>query len=355
LTNRALASVALCIIAAPADACRCPQRNLAEYFEAAREVVTAKLISSSRVDEPPPRLALQFELLAPAYKSSRRLSVGGRTHYTTSAASAACGIQPEEGAVYVLFAYPGSDGGPHRMQVDSCSGSRVLLATDSRDPAGFQDVPARFVAQQLNALGGLEVLRRIADAQPTADDPQNDRLVGLLDVSGFSHAGHALLLARPERGARQMARLGGYDGLAAREVGYETPAAVVYARVDGWYRLRTAEGEYGWLPPEFAGTFFSYADLPVGRLAYLPLPWHGFLWPSPGAGLPVRVIPPQDQREQPVEVLESARVGGALWFRIRLLRNSPCEDGSAEQGNGGWIPAYRDDGAPAAWFYARGC
>ena len=343
---------ALLVATAPADACRCAQRNLAEYFDAASEVATARLHSVTGMEER--RLMLQFELLAPPYKTQRSLSAGDRLSYQTAASSAACGIAPEKDAVYVLFARQTGDE-TTMLQIDTCSGTRVLLPTDGQAREGFKDVPARFIPQQLNALAGLSVLKSIAAAQPDASDANNETLVGLLDVAGFSHAGHALLLARPDPDAERQAEVDDYGGLATREVGYETPSAVVYARVGGWYKLRTSNGDYGWLPPEYAGTFFPYDELPVRRLAYLPLPWHGFVWPSPGAGLPVRVLPPDGQREQPAEILESTSIGGSLWFRVNLLEASPCEGGQGGKGTTGWIPGYREDGTPVAWYYSRGC
>lgn len=345
----------LCVVSVPADACRCVQRDLADYFDGATKVVTARLIAASKSDADPPRLDLQFEVLVPAWKSSRAPAVGAQIHYSTALSSAACGLSPEVGAVYLLFAYPSAETPESELQVDTCSGSRVLLSADGRAQEGFQDVPARFVPQQLNALAGLAVLTKIAAAQPDANDPDNTTLVGLLDVSGFSHAGYARLFERAERDAELIARADGYEGLQARETGYETPAAVVYAHVGGWYKLRTADGVFGWLPPDYAGTFFPYADLPVRRLAYVPLPWHGFVWPSPGAGLPLRMLPPEGRQEQPVEILETSIVGDSIWFRVNLLPTSPCEGGETVQGTGGWVPAYREDGAPLAWFYSRGC
>jgi hypothetical protein len=346
----------LCVVAAPADACRCVQRSLADYFDAAREVVTARLVAVKENAAYPGRLALQFEVVAPAWKSPRALAVGAQITYSTASSSATCGLSPEAGAVYVLFAYPSAATSAAELRVDTCSGSRVLLPVDGgRAPEGFEDVPARLVPQQLGALAGLAVLGEIAAAQPDPNDPDNMTIVGLLDVSGFSHAGQARLFERRDRDARVIAQPDGYEGLQSRELGYESPAAVVYAQVDDWYRLRTADGMFGWLPPDYAGTFFPYTDLPVRRLAYVPLPWHGFVWPSPGAGLPLRTLPPGGQNEQPVEVLETDVVGGAPWFRVNLLPSSPCAGGESGQGTTGWVPAYREDGTPLAWFYARGC
>lgn len=358
MTKAAAAALLLWLAVMPAQACRCAQRNLADYFDAAQEVVMGRLSGWERVEGDAAQLALRVRLVAPAYKTATAPAgaSGDRVIYRTADHSAACGLAPSVGAVYLLFAQPGGTGEAGTpLQVDSCSGSRVIVPASGGEAVGFQDVPARFVAQQLNGLAGLELLRAIARQQPDANDIGNDKLVGLLDVSGLAHAGHALLFERPSRDGPAPVRITAITELQTREVGYETPAAVVYAHANGWYRLRRAKGGFGWLPPDAAGSFFPYAQLPVRRLAYMDLPWHGFLWPQPGAGLPYRESMPPGRREQPVEVLESMTLGGSPWFRIVLLADDPCGGGRVGSGSTGWIPAYRESGGPAVWFYSRGC
>ena len=351
--SRLFTLVALSAVALPADACRCVQRNLAEYFDAAHEVVMGRLISAESSGAEASKIQLTFDLPVPAYKSQRELNVGDRISYMTAASSAACGIPPDVNATYILFAT--ESGESSLLQIDTCSGSRVLLSSDGKSQSEFQDVPARFIPQQLNALAALPVIQAVIAAQPNPLDPDNEQLIGLLDVAGFSHAGHALLLENPDRSAKSVAKPASYEEIASREVGYEVPAAEVFAVVDGWYRLKTKDGGYGWLPPDYAGTFFPYEELLIRRLAYIPLPWHGFVWPHPGAGLPLRMLMSDGKLEQPVEILESATIGDALWFRVNLLPKSPCDGGETARGTGGWIPAYAENGAPVAWFYSRGC
>lgn len=354
----AFVALLLWLAATPAQACRCAQQNLADYFDAAQEVVMGRLSGWKPVEGEEAQLALRVELVAPAYKTST--TAAGDTDdiriYRTADNSAGCGLASSAGAVYLFFAEPGGIGEADApLQVNSCSGSRIILPTDGSEPVGFQDVPARFVPQQLNGLAGMELLRTIAQHYPNPADISNDKLIGLLDVAGFSHVGHALLFEQPSREGAQPVRISSYTELETREVAYETPAAVVYAGSGGWSRLRRASGEFGWLPPDYAGSFFPYGELPVRRLAYLSLPWHGFLWPEAGAGLPYREAMPAGQREQAVEVLESTRIGNSLWFRIVLLAVSPCDGGETGSGSTGWIPAYRENGDPAVWYYSRGC
>lgn len=341
-----------------AQACRCMQQNLADYFNAAQEVVIARLVDWEPVDGDTSERSLQVELVAPVYKGPVRGgdNAGDRRLYRTADNSAGCGLAPDTGSIYVFFAQLGGrDDSDAPLQVNSCSGSRVLFSSDGDNAEGFSDVPARFVVQQLNGLAGLEVLRAVASHLPDPANSRNDSLVGLLDVAGFSHAGFALLFERPARDRTQARRVRLYDDLETREIAYEAPAAVVYAVLDGWYRLRLKSGEFAWLPAEYAGRFFPYEELPVRRLTYIRRPWHGFVWPQPGAGLPIRASAPDGQREQAVAVLDTTVIADSVWFRIELLDASPCDGGAAKAGIAGWVPAYRETGEPLVWYYSRGC
>jgi len=359
--RRAVKSV-LCVLlltaASAADACRCSQQDLAAYFAAAEEVVMARLTGWEAVAGDVPERLLRLELLVPPYKVSG--SPGGNAgdprHYRTAGTSATCGLVPEVGAIYLLFAQRSGRGDAYvPLQVDSCSGSRVFLPAEGGEAAGFTDVPARFVVQQLNGLAGLELLREVAARHPDPDASENDTLVGLLDVAGFSHAGAVRVFERPIREGDKPRVIGEYAALETRELAYESPAAVVYARDAGWYRLRLSSGEFAWLPAEYAGSYFAYDELPVRRLAYIRRPWHGFIWPEPGAGLPIRAGAAGTRREQPVEVRESRKIADSLWFRIEMLENNPCDGGASQSAFAGWVPAYRETGEPLIWYYSRGC
>jgi hypothetical protein len=119
--------------------------------------------------------------------------------------------------------------------------------------------------------------------------------------------------------------------------------------------VRLSDGRYGWLAAEHGGSWFAFDDLPVNRLSYLTAAWPGFLWPAPGAGLPLRVPRPTDGREVPVNTVRSTRIGGSLWFYVERLSASPCDGGEPRVVASGWLPAHGPDGAPAVWFYSRGC
>jgi hypothetical protein len=54
-------------------------------------------------------------------------------------------------------------------------------------------------------------------------------------------------------------------------------------------------------------------------------------------------------------VLESAEIGGTIWFRVNVFAGSPCSGSDEKVTLSGWLPAYGADGQPNAWFWSRGC
>lgn len=165
------------------------------------------------------------------------------------------------------------------------------------------------------------------------------------------------MLAEPDAEAPRITTLVSYSAIDSREVGYEVDAAVVYAVVDGWYRIRLADGRYGWVAAEHAGTWFPYATLPIRRLSYLTPGWSQLVWPELGAGLPWRgdVAAGQPGSEQPVTVVASKNLGGTLWFQVKVLATDACSGEPSRVLVSGWIPAYGRGGEPNVWFYSRGC
>lgn len=331
-----------------AAACRCAQQNLADYFEAADLVFFGELKTSS--DEAQ-RKQLVFEAAGVPHRGEFLLEGGRRIRITTEQNTAACGIQPLLDAIYIVFAR--RDG--ENFTTDSCSGTRITLAPNMDEPEGFIDVPARFLAQQLNALAALDVLRDVTANQPTEEDPANNVLIGLLDLKPLAHGGHTQLFSVPDSSQALLAEIRDYTQVESREIDYEVEAAIVYARRAGWYRLRLADGRYGWTPAADAGTFFPYAELLPKRLAYLTAGWSGFIWPQAGAGLPFRPVDLTGVDEVPAVIVESARIGDALWFRVEIPEQDPCGAASQKNPATGWVPAYGRDGSPNAWYYSRGC
>ncbi len=298
---------------------------------------------------------LRFELVAPSYRGGGPVPAGAVVRVATAKNSAACGVPPVAGAVYVVFAR--KDVPSETLRTDTCSGTRMHLAPGSDEANGFDDVPARFVAQQLNGLAGLEVLRAVAASQPDPGDPGNERLVGLLDLAPLAHGGHVRLFAAPDPSAGLLAQVSEYASLESREYAYEQVGAVVYASLPGWYGLRLADGAFAWLPAEDGGTFFPYPALVVDRLNYFTPAWSGFVWPEPGAGLPWRDlrVGHDPAQEIPGQVHEVRSVAGMPFLRVSIYDRSPCADGEAGIRYTGWIPASGRSGDPTAWFYSRGC
>ncbi len=332
-----------------ADACRCVPPRLDASFANADVVLHATLESvEPRGDE----LALRFVAAAPVWKPAVKDTA---ITVLTAASTASCGIEPRPGATYLVFA--ARDGDAEALRVHACDGTRIWSAGDEAPPPDFPDAPARFVAQQLDALAGMEVLRAVAAGAPDAADPANEALVGLLDLKALAHGGTVPLRAAPRADAALLVTVDSYGGVESREVDYEVAAAVVSARVDGWSRVTLADGRAGWVAPEDAGTWFPYAELPVTRLAYLNEHWSGFVWPDPGAGLPARSArkDPAGREEYAVDVHESTLVGGLPWFRVSILAEDPCEGGSDRAELTGWVPGYGADGQPSVWYWSRGC
>jgi hypothetical protein len=335
--------------------CRCAQRTLAEYYAGADEVMMGRLVETSERDTD---LALDFEITGRPWKvPSDRSEVGegDQVELVTAQSSASCGIEARVGAVYAIFAHADPDGGPSRL--DSCSGTRVHLAEATAEAQGFDDVPGPFVVRQLDALSGMDVLGRVAASAPRDGDPDNTSLLGLLDLAPLAHGGTIDVRERPDSTAPVTRRVGGWVELDGYEVGYEVPAVAVVGRVEGWYRIRFADETLGWIPAESGGTWFPYEELPVRSLAYLTGAWTGHVWPDIGAGIPARSPRKgtQEREEYPVEVHESRRLGGTLWFRVDVLDGSPCEAGEVRPELSGWVPAYGPLGEPTAWYYSRGC
>lgn len=353
LLTASLGVALLCDSAAP---CRCAEQTLDEYFAAADEVAVGQL-QTLRAVPGTDQVDLTFLVRGGSLSSPRPEAFEGDTIvYRTADNTAACGLPIQMLGTYVLFASDPSsvdEGEPWR--IDTCSGSRLLLPIDGGEPASFVDVPARHVPSRLNALAGMRVLERVSANAPDGSNVANESLIGLIDVAGFSHAGFARLHERPEPESPVVAEVEDYSALVRHEVGYEEPGASVFARADGWSKLRLADGRTGWLPPDLAGTFFSYPDILVRRLAYIERPWHGFLWSGSGVGNPIRAPIVDGQREVPIEVHEVEYVAGFPWLRVSILRESPCEGGDGTGATHGWIPGFRPDGSPSAWYYSRGC
>ncbi len=340
----------LLLTSLPALACRCKPLPLSSYYAQANSVQIGRLVSSQAAGV---ERVLQFASIT-AYKPLE-WNANATQAYRTGISTAACGVPAQPGATYVLFARPSTDdpGPPH---IDSCNGSRLIISADGQPGTDFINTPLRFLPRQLHGLAGLDALKAISWPRP--GDPQNSVVIGLLDLKTLPHGGPAILYAEPRKSAAQAGMVADWADVDFRESGYEVPAAVVFAESGGWYRLRLADGRFGWLAPEQAGTYFPYAELIPNRLNYLTAAWNGLVWPEPGASLPFRHRPTADaasRGEHPARVLDAQRVADSLWFRVEILDGDECSQRTPQTVLSGWVPAYGDGGQPTAWYYARGC
>jgi hypothetical protein len=337
--------------------CRCPEQPLATYYARADEVLIGELVEvEARGTDYLLEVLIQDRPWKVAETRDIAVRAGDTLRYVTSASSSECGLELRVGLPYLIFA-PTTASAEELPRIHSCDGTRFVSEGGDDRGRGFVDVPGPFVASQLDALSGLEFLARATPDVPDESDPANAALVGLLDIPAFEHGGWIFVRGRPDMEAPVLARAESYGDLEAREVAYEVGAAVVLTRLQGWYRVRLADGRTGWISPEEAGTWFPYAELPIRRLAYLTGAWSGHVWPEPGAGTPARSSRKGslDEEEYAVEVLEATDVGGTTWFRIEVLNENPCDGGEVRPELGGWVPAHGVGGMPLIWYYSRGC
>lgn len=148
------------------------------------------------------------------------------------------------------------------------------------------------------------------------------------------------------------------DPFETKEHAYEEKAVTVYRRDGNWYLVGTSKGGRAWLHTSSTGRFFPLEELVVNRLNWLTEAWDTHLRDMPDLNAPAREapMPRAGGQEVPANVLESRTVGGVLWFRVEVQRDSPCETGGTPPVIAtGWIPAWGRDGKPTVWFYSRGC
>jgi hypothetical protein len=151
------------------------------------------------------------------------------------------------------------------------------------------------------------------------------------------------------------------DSLApfeTKEHAYEEKAVTVYKRDGNWYLVGTRGGARAWVHTLSTSRFFPLEELVVNRLNWLTEAWDTHLRDTPDLNGPAKEapVPRAGGQEVPASVLESRTMGGMLWFRVEVYRDSPCETGGKPTVIAtGWIPAWGRDGKPTAWFYSRGC
>lgn len=352
------------LISNPALACRCSEQTLQQYFDHSDVAFVATLISAelpsdelSADNAAPDRQILRFSPVERYFKAPAELTgnPAATPRFATATSSAQCGLPLHLGARYVVFAQSDSSH-PGTVIIDSCNGSRPIAGEFAQS---FVNTPAANAAQQLDALAAADILATINQKQPSSSDPLNETMVGLLTLESLEQGGSIKTFQRPDSSEDIPAedpRIVHYsDELISREISAETPAAEVYAHLDGWLKVHRQGLGFRWVQEAEAGPFWPYDTLPIRRLSYLNTEWDGYIWPDPGAGLPW-YAKASEHSEHAIVVHDSQRIGGSLWFNVELLSESPCEGIDPPRSlAAGWIPAYGSTGKPAVWFYSRGC
>ena len=207
-----------------------------------------------------------------------------------------------------------------------------------------------------------------------------ERVAGLLNLPEIvgtdcapSHSGRVALYAGPSTGklpigfierARNgecqiLARVGKQteEQLPTDESTYDLPAAIVFQRAGPWFRIALQRGS-AWVRRDEPRDFLSYPQLLKNGLAYVRDGWGAKLWETPGATVTAR-LPSKWQsyagQNVPMTFLGFRRVADRLWIHVRVETESCGESLEGVKPVAGWIRAYRPNGEPAAWFYARGC
>ena len=149
------------------------------------------------------------------------------------------------------------------------------------------------------------------------------------------------------------------EELPTEESGYEILAAVVHERRGRRFRIAVPQGS-AWIERANADDFLPYPQLLARNMAYLRNDWDGQLRQTAGFGSPTESLPLEWKERVPqqigIEVLGMSRVGHDDWILVRFTTER-CGDDTLRmlKPMQGWLPAFRSDGTPAAWFYSRGC
>lgn len=133
------------------------------------------------------------------------------------------------------------------------------------------------------------------------------------------------------------------------EDGYEEAAFVVVERAGSWARIRLDRGT-GWIHLAKDDEVVPYEDLVLNRMAELTPAWDGRIAAQPG-GVSRSFA---HTKSRSVRVLESRRIGGVLWFRIRVT-DGECSAHEPRELASGWIRAYSSKREPTVRHFSRGC
>jgi hypothetical protein len=197
---------------------------------------------------------------------------------------------------------------------------------------------------------GCGALEKRATARVTGAPSQHGSHVGTVYMRDEGNGGCGLMIERTD---------GAKEEVPTLESGYEIGAAIVYERRGTWFRIRLKSGS-AWMRRNDSKDFLSYPELLRDRLSYILQGWDGTLRRTPstsGQVLPLSAewkAHPDQQVD--IEYLGSRRAGSELWIHIQFVaeRCGQSVEGVMQPVTG-WIPAYKSNRSPSAWFSSRGC
>ncbi len=143
--------------------------------------------------------------------------------------------------------------------------------------------------------------------------------------------------------------------LPTLEYGYEEVAAIVLARDGRRAQVALASGA-AWLDAGDGSRFLSVEALLPERLSYLRRGALPLLRRAPDMTAPRVTVASTDDPEVLADVLETRRVGEALWVRVALLEENECAgEPTGQRADTAWVPFHGADRRPTVWFHSRGC
>jgi hypothetical protein len=142
------------------------------------------------------------------------------------------------------------------------------------------------------------------------------------------------------------------------ESGYEIAAAIVYERRGSWFRIALSEGS-AWIRRSDSTDFLPYPEILRENLSHIQQGWDAKLRDTPGSSGKIKSVPPgwtaRSDQHIDIEFLSSRRVGNELWIHVQLMTERCGQTVEGVAITTGWIPAYRANRSPSAWFSSRGC
>ena len=254
---------------------------------------------------------------------------------------------------------------PRTRTVRGAAAPLLALAVLAGTPGAVRPETAGAAPAPRHLRGLLEPA--VAPAGGAGDPAASARAAALppLDLGPVPAARSEALLSVPATGIGTVVGTADPERLATAPSGPGTVGALVFdvagSAEDPWVLLaRGGEGgavDYGWVRAGPGRRLVPYERLVIDGLAFMRNGWDGRLHATPRDPVAHRVIPPSGGGAvRVVDAWMDPDDPGASWLLIVVfVEDSVCTDDFPVVVASGWVPAYRDDGGPAAWFHAEGC